>query len=230
MTIFQKIRKLFRSKSKKPSKEKISKTTLDHKTKEELFRKIEEGKSVIELANEYSVSHTTIYRFKKYRQTFNEKFEKFKIYEGAENRFRFREANNAPLDKAVYAWLIQERASGSPITTAKIQEKALYFNEKITQKLNKNGAPSNSTFKGSLGWLRNFKARFGLKNMDNHGIVQKNDEKYSVDYYIKQFRKASKGFVDIFNVDEFGLHWKALPDVSQSKNSEVSDEIFVKFD
>lgn len=64
------------------------------------------------------------------------------------------------LEDAVYLWFTQRRSLGELIWGPLICEKALQFNAQL------NGPKD---FKAISGWLRNFKARHGIRELDIQG-------------------------------------------------------------
>lgn len=108
-------------------------------------------------------------------------------------------ASNTNLDDAVYKWFTQKRCQGEPISSPILCEKAVQFNEKI-------GGTSN--FEASTGWLKRFKSRHGIRELQIQG------EKLSADSLkIKLRNKLNQenyALENVYNADETGLNWKAL--------------------
>lgn len=69
-------------------------------------------------------------------------------------------AANTNLDDALYKWFTQKRAQGEPISGPILCEKAVQFNEKLE-------GPSN--FQASTGWLKRFKSRHGIRELQIQG-------------------------------------------------------------
>ena len=126
-----------------------------------------------------------------------------------------RDSNKA-LEDAMYVWFSQRRSLGEPISGPLICEKALQFNEQL------NGP---KYFKASSGWLKNFKSRHGIRELDIEG------EKFSSDLaagrvfkekFIKEALEKCYSRDDVYNADETGIIWKALPHKSLASRCEQS--------
>ncbi|GBP12659.1 Jerky protein homolog-like [Eumeta japonica] len=69
-----------------------------------------------------------------------------------------------------------------------------------------------SSFKASNGWLRNFKFRHGVRELDLAGEKLSADSA-AAENFIEKFKTASESYDPefVYNADETGLVWKALP-------------------
>ena len=118
-------------------------------------------------------------------------------------RFCVRNDKGAELDKAVWEWFERARSLNVPVSGPLIKEKALSFAEKLEM----------HDFKASNGWLDKFKARHNLGSLTvcgERGSVDKDvaeDWKDKLPTLLEGYEKR-----DIFNMDESGLFYKALPD------------------
>lgn len=131
-------------------------------------------------------------------------------------RKTFRTANNSALEDAMYVWFTQRRSLGEPLSGPLVCEKALQFNEKL-------GGPAD--FKASSGWLRNFKLRHGIRELEIHGEKLSSDLN-AAETYKKRFPAMvrEKGYSkdDVYNADETGVNWRALPRKSLASRREQS--------
>ena len=59
-------------------------------------------------------------------------------------------ADDEQLDKALYAWFIQQRSTGTPISGPPLQEKVKHFSTQL------NTETADRDFKASTGWLEKF--------------------------------------------------------------------------
>ena len=118
-------------------------------------------------------------------------------------------AHDEQLDKALCAWFIQQRTSGTPISGPLLQEKAKHFYSQL------HTDPTDGDFKASTGWLEKFKNCHGIRNLS----IQR--EKLSaaeetVEPFLRKLRQVmeEKGLTaeQIYNADETGLLWKCSPD------------------
>lgn len=66
-------------------------------------------------------------------------------------------AKHSAVDDALYIWSTQKRSQGVPLSGPLLTEKALFFNQKLTE---------DSTFKASQGWLEKFKHRHGIRELN----------------------------------------------------------------
>lgn len=69
------------------------------------------------------------------------------------NRKSPKLADDEQLDKALYAWFIQQRSTGTPISVPLLQEKAKHFSTQLNTEM------ADREFKASTGWLEKFKTR-----------------------------------------------------------------------
>ncbi|GFS83491.1 jerky-like protein [Trichonephila clavipes] len=69
-----------------------------------------------------------------------------------------REANDVVIDLALYLWFSQRRSKSDPL----LCEKALELNEKFD---------GSAYFKASTGWLKNFKPRHGIRELQIEGEI-----------------------------------------------------------
>ncbi|XP_067140340.1 jerky protein homolog-like [Centruroides vittatus] len=127
-----------------------------------------------------------------------------------------RMAENQDLDIAVYMWFMQVRSQGQPISGPLICKKALEMNKKLG---------GNADFKATTGWLKCFKSRHGIRELDIHG------EKLSADTESAECLKESfKNMIDkedyqktnVYNADETGLYWKKMPTKTLVSKNEMS--------
>lgn len=191
-------------------------TFLNVETKLKILERLSKGESGASLAKIYGVGTSTISDIKVKRSQLEQFASKLDSEEGTLKRKTARSANNKALEDAMYIWFTQRRSLGEPISGPLICEKALQFNEQL------NGPRD---FKASSGWLKNFKSRHGIRELDIQG------EKLSSDLaagrtFIEKFIKDAleKGYSrdDVYNADETGVNWRALPRKSLASRREQS--------
>ncbi|XP_060854978.1 jerky protein homolog-like [Metopolophium dirhodum] len=117
--------------------------------------------------------------------------------------------------------LIQARSQGIPLSGPIITTKAGGMNKKL------DGDPN---FKASTGWLDKFKFRHGIHQLDISG------EKLSANSaVIAEFKEQFKLKIQcdlklvreqVYNCDETGLNWKALPQKTLTSFSEKTAQGF----
>lgn len=126
-----------------------------------------------------------------------------------------KRAANEEKDTAVYLWFIQKRSEGILLAGPIVAEKALQFNTKL------NGAVS---FKASTGWLDHFKNRHGIRELTIEGEKMSAASVESVNAYKEKFKRmiAESGLTrdQVYNADETGLNYKALPTKTLASFSE----------
>ena len=76
--------------------------------------------------------------------------------------------SNTALEDALslFTWFTQKRSLGQPISGPLLCEKALLFNQELS---------GNSDFKASNGWLRAFKSRHGIRELQIEGKTLSGD-------------------------------------------------------
>ena len=183
------------ARSKKKSRElSIKEKVLVIKQKES------ERKSQRELAKIFGVSKTRI------QSTLKTKADVLAAYEDnlpndrkRIKTFQFEE----DIDLLTFRWFQRARSLNLPISGPLIQEKALSFAKSLKK----------TDFKASNGWLNRFKTRHSI----SHAVIS--GESGSVDKDVVKSRKlrlpaitASYDTRDIYNMDESGMFYRALPD------------------
>lgn len=113
----------------------------------------------------------------------------------------------------MYLWFAQKRSEGIPLSGPLLREKALLFNQKLGE---------DPGFKASTGWLEKFKNRHGIRELNIQGEKLSAVSIETIDAYKKQFEKLIAGFTrdQIYNADETGLNYKALPTKTLASLSE----------
>lgn len=127
-----------------------------------------------------------------------------------------KSAKYEQLDNAMYQWFIQARSQGIPLSGSIIMAKAVVMNNKL------NG---DSNFKASVGWLDKFKFRHGIRQLDISGEKLSADSTGIADFQeMLQSKIAELNLVreQVYNCDETGLNWKALPKKTLATVSEKS--------
>lgn len=128
-------------------------------------------------------------------------------YDGRpKQRKTMKRVANGALDVALYLWFTQKRREGIPLSGPIVAKKALFFNEKL------NG---DKKFHASNGWLDNFKNRHGIRQLNIEGEKMSAASAEVVDAFKVKFRQIieANGLTrdQVFNADETGLNFKALP-------------------
>ena len=125
-------------------------------------------------------------------------------------------ASNTNLDDAVFKWFTQKRCQGEPISGPILYEKAVQFNEKL-------GGTSN--FQASTGWLKRFKSRHGIRELQIEGEKLSADSSAAESFKIKLrdiLNQENYALENVYNADETGLNWKALPRKTLASRRELA--------
>lgn len=194
-------------------KRKHSSCTL--KEKLEVLKRLDNGESATKLSVEFGVGKATISDWKKNRAKI-EQFSGTTSEKTLEQRHNSTTSIYEKLDKATFLWFTQEREKGVPIGGPLIQEKALQLNKKL------NGDP---TFTASNGWLDRWKKRHGVRQLTVTGEKLSADcaaaDKF-VDEFVDLIASENISPQQVYNADESGLNFKALPTKSLASKEELS--------
>lgn len=180
----------------------------------EIIREIKKGSSASSLSVQFGVPRTTISDLKKNADDIIQFATRMESLDGRpKKRKTMRSAKNEALDDALYLWFAQKRSEGIPLSGPLVSEKALVFNQKF------NGDPE---FKASSGWLERFKNRHGIRELNIQGEKLSAISIESIDAYKTKFDQLTAGYTrdQIYNADETGLNYKALPTKTLASLSE----------
>ncbi|XP_003740248.1 jerky protein homolog-like [Galendromus occidentalis] len=123
-------------------------------------------------------------------------------------------AKDEMLEAALYKWFVQKRTLGFPFSGFIICQKALELNQKL------GGDPE---FKASQGWLGKFKNRHGIRELEVQGERMSSDVEAAERFVSEVNGLLHDGAFDldfIYNPDETGLFYKALPSRSLAARNE----------
>lgn len=182
----------------------------------EILRRLSKGESGASLAKIYGVGTSTISDIKAKKDSLQRFASKLDSEEGSQKRKTTRTAKNSALEDAMYIWFTQRRSLGEPISGPLICEKAIQMNEKL-------GGPTD--FKASSGWLKNFKMRHGIRELDVQGEILSADNSAAMRFKEKFVSMTiEEGYTrdDVYNADETGLNWRSLPRKSLASRREKS--------
>ncbi|CAF1535025.1 unnamed protein product [Rotaria sordida] len=173
--------------------------------KVELIRKNEQNVPYRKLAGEYKISIGSVSNIVKRKVEYIENYEQ---NENSNKKRNLRDEFSQQLDQKVYEWFVQQRSKNIPISGPLLQEQA----RQIRQQL---GGSNADDFKASNGWLKKFRKRHGIQYRTING------ESASVDpATVDEWKKRLVVMIDkynpndIYNADETGLFFKALPNRS----------------
>ncbi|XP_017791563.1 PREDICTED: tigger transposable element-derived protein 2-like [Habropoda laboriosa] len=107
------------------------------------------------------------------------------------------------LGKHLLAWFAERRTLSDRVTDALMLKKARELKENL---------PSCSRFKVSRGWLSKFKKRHGIRLACKEKASADQDVANTfIDDFKKLIQEKNINLENIYNMDESGLLWKALP-------------------
>ncbi|CAG2205244.1 unnamed protein product [Mytilus edulis] len=153
-----------------------------------------------ELAEKYKVGKSTVGDILRKKDTYLQQFE----LNANSSKQRFNtNCKFFDINDIVWKWFNTARAKGIPISGPIIQEKALQIADELT-------IPD---FKASNGWLDRWKSRYSVHAFKVNGESASVDTT-TVEEYRTRLPDITKGYTqaDIFNCDETGLFYRALPD------------------
>lgn len=184
---------------------KRKRNVLTIETKLKIVERMENGESVAVLARHYNIGKQTVRDIFRDKNKLTQFVMSSDTFNASSSRKTLKPSSMKELDQAVYKWFTQKRSEGQPISGPMLLEKALWFHQQLN---------IQEQFNASQGWLQRFKSRHGVRQLDIQG------EKLSADAdaansYIAEFKQIvaahSLTIEQIYNADETGLLWKALP-------------------
>lgn len=122
-----------------------------------------------------------------------------------------RTAGYEDLDKLVWEWFTTARSKNIPVSGRMIQEQALLYAAEL----------GHDEFSGSNGWLDRWQRRHNVRMSTLSGEAA--DVSASiVEDWSRRLESVCRGFLprDIFNADETGLFYRAMPTKSMTVRGE----------
>jgi hypothetical protein len=171
----------------------------------EILAKLDKDETSVSLARLYNIGKATVTDIKNNRHAIIDFASKMDSDDGIKRRKVMKVVKYHDLDKAMEMWFIQKRSLNELISGPLICEKALKMNTKL------NGPEDCKT---SSGWLHKFKSRHGIRELHIQGELLSADSSSA-----ENFKQTFQLFVEkegysqdsVYNADESGLFWKALP-------------------
>ncbi|XP_069108937.1 tigger transposable element-derived protein 4-like [Argopecten irradians] len=176
--------------------------------KYEVVKLLNQKTSQTEIAKKLGCSQSQISRISAKKE------EIIASYEASNNpdRKRQRSGKSADVETALYTWFKDDRARDVPISGPLLEEKA----RDIATNLD---VPN---FNPSSGWLSRWKTRFNITFKRLHG-EKKDADSPAADYWTTNVLPQlldSYQPADIYNADETGIYYRALPDGTLAAKSE----------
>lgn len=188
--------------------------TLTLKDKLETLKRLDSGESVTKLAKELNVGKATICDWKKNRAKLQQ-YCTTSSESTLENRQTARQSQYDKVDEALFLWFSQERERGTPLSGPIVQEKAIQLNMLL------NG---ENSFTASTGWFDRWKKRHGIRQLTITG-EQLSSDHAAVQGYLSTFEnliaEGNYSPQQIYNADETGLNFRALPTKSLASKAET---------
>ena len=124
------------------------------------------------------------------------------LTENGNRRRKLKTTGNEKINEVVWEWFVAARAKNVPVSGPILQAQALQVDASL----------NITTFKASSGWLDSFKARHGIVWNQVCGEAKDTDEQVVSDW-TKKLESLTAGYdpKNIFNCDETGLFYRALP-------------------
>lgn len=191
-------------------------TTCTLKDKLEALKRLDKGESATKIASELGVGKATVTDWKKNRNKI-EQFSASTSKVTLEKRQTSKLSQFDKVDEALFMWFTQEREAGTPLSGPVIQEKAVQLNKMI------NG--EELSFVASIGWLDRWKKRHGVRQLTISGEKLSADHTAAKDYIVEiqeLFKEENFSPQQIYNADETGLNFRALPKKSLVSGEEAS--------
>ncbi|XP_023314369.1 tigger transposable element-derived protein 6-like [Trichogramma pretiosum] len=128
------------------------------------------------------------------------------------SRKRKRCGKDEDVEKTLKKWFVEVREKGAPINGPLLKAKA----EDLSKKLGK------ENFKATDGWLSRWRGRENIVYRKPHGEQAEADFTSANEWFIQEWPEISKNYSpsDIFNADETGLYYRALPEHTYALKSE----------
>ena len=192
------------------------------KEKFELLRYLDQGNSERKAAEHFGISKGSVGNIKQRRKEYITQYEDDNIPN--DRKRKIKQTENEDINKLVWAWFQKARARNIPISGPTLQEVAQSMAEKL-----------NKEFKGSNGWLESFRKRHQIEFQNLHGESASADLEGAANF-LQRLEEMCQGYEpeDVFNADETGLFYKAIPKKSlvekykQSKGTKnIKDRITV---
>uniref|UniRef100_K9IM47 Putative tigger transposable element-derived n=1 Tax=Desmodus rotundus TaxID=9430 RepID=K9IM47_DESRO len=191
-------------------------TTLNLEEKMKVLSRIEDGRSLRSVMDEFGISKSTFYDIKKNKKLILDFVLKQDIpLVGAEKRKRTTGAKYGDVDNAVYMWYQQKRSAGVPVRGVELQAAAERFAQCF----------GRTNFKASTGWLFRFRNRHAIGNRkvcveQVLRSVSENVEPFREKLYML-IKEEKLLLAQLYSGDETDLFWKAMPENTQPSRRDI---------
>lgn len=171
----------------------------------EVIKKVDKNESVKKVALEYDVGVQTVRDIFKNKGKLEKFVQNTDTARALKNRKTMKGSSYDQLDNTMIKWFQQKRAEGVPISGPMCMHQANFFFKKLRLE---------GTFNASTGWLRRFKDRHGIRELQIQG-EQLSSDITAATVFTNDLEKlvSENGLVreQIYNADETGLYWRTMP-------------------
>ena len=172
--------------------------TLRHKIA--LIHEAESGKSCRQLADQFKIGRTQATSIIKRKADLLLEYDQ---NNSLDRKRKLQKTGNEDVNIICWEWFQTARAQNIPLSGPMLQEKALSYAKEL----------GNAEFKASNGWLESFRKRHNIAfNVISGEAADVSSE--TIDDWKKRIPSIIDGYAleDIYNCDETGLFYRALPD------------------
>lgn len=189
-------------------------TTLNLEEKMKVLSRIEAGRSLKSVMDEFGISKSTFYDIRKNKKLILDFVLKQDMpLVGAEKRKRTTGAKYGDVDDAVYMWYQQKRSAGVPVRGVELQAAAERFAQCF----------GRTDFKASTGWLFRFRNRHAIGNRKLCGeqaLSSENVEPFR-QKLSKLFKEEKLCLAQLYSGDETDLFWKSMSENTQASRKDI---------
>lgn len=191
-------------------------TTLNLEEKMKVLSRIEAGRSLKNVMDEFGISKSTFYDIKKNKKLILDFVLKQDMpLVGAEKRKRTTGAKYSDVDDAVYMWYQQKRSAGVPVRGVELQAAAERFAQCF----------GRTDFKASTGWLFRFRNRHAIGNRKVCGEQIGSSASENVEPFRQKLsliiKEEKLHLAQVYSGDETDLFWKSMPENTQASRKDI---------
>ncbi|XP_045464221.1 jerky protein homolog-like [Harmonia axyridis] len=196
--------------------QKRKRNVLTIEQKMEILKRFEKNTSVAVLATTYNIGKQTVRDIIKKKAELQSFVAKADSAKAISDRKSLKGSTFRELDDAMTRWFLQKRSEGVPISGHMCARQAEMFHKELKIEGN---------FSASSGWLYRFKKRHGIRELAVQGEKLSADNVamvefcYDLENLIKEHDLRPE---QVYNGDETGLYWKAMPRRTLAAGSESS--------
>lgn len=191
-------------------------TTLNLEEKMKVLSRIEAGRSLKSVMDEFGISKSTFYDIKKNKKLILDFVLKQDMpLVGAEKRKRTTGAKYGDVDDAVYMWYQQKRLAGVHVRGVELQATAERFAQCF----------GRTDFKASTGWLFRFRNRHAIGNRKVCGEQLLSSTSENVEQFRQKLSVLIKEeklcIAQLYSGNETDLFWKSMPENTQASRKDI---------